>query len=102
VSAARVRIGKVRLKNGPVIVRLPSPGDRRRKEIEEIFRRALDDHGEEIAGFALVVWDNQLNSIASMKNSNQIPGSLVPDYVRNRLLAEKIIDWAVERIAANQ
>lgn len=56
-------------------------------------------HGD-IAGFAFVVWDREGGSIVcvKLKDSCTIPGILVPDFVRNRILAEKIQEWTIEKL----
>ena len=70
--------------------------------VERRIRALLDSHHAhaDTAGFAIVVWGADGSSTCDLgagKRSN-IPTILVPDFVRNRLLAAKIIDWAMDDI----
>lgn len=53
-----------------------------------------------VAGFALVAWGPDGSSVAEMQVSkaSNIPSMLVPDFVRNRLLAQKIEDWTLDEV----
>lgn len=101
-ETARVRIGKVRLKNGPVILRLPTHNERRTKMAQEWVKCVLDAHvtaDASVDGFAFVVWDRDGASTCKMIAGGGIPSILIPDFVRNKLLADKIEDWTLMTIS---
>ena len=55
-----------------------------------------------IAGFAMVVWDEDQTWIADLENFNgKIPLALIPDYVRNCLLAQQIEEWTPQAIRSD-
>lgn len=98
----RLRLRRVRLKrNGATIELLRL---RRAKEDEaevrnrvEVLLQSMSGDGVPIAGFAFVVWDGQGASAATMlSRRGTLPESLIPDFVRSRLLAEKVLVWAKE------
>lgn len=85
--------------SGLRIVRLSSGPERTRRTILAETREMIDgmmSDGRPVVGFALVVWDSNGSSDAACRAypGSQIPGIAVPDFVRNRLLAEKILEWA--------
>ena len=91
---AAVRIGKVRLKNGPVVVRLPTTAERDRKEVERKVKNVLDAHDSAIAGMAIVVWADDGTSTADLRCwRGSVTRMQAPEFVKNRLMAEKILDW---------
>lgn len=74
-----------------------------RANIEKRIRAVLDVHGDDICGFGLVVWGSKGSSTADLgtKQPDQgaiIPEILIPDFIRNRLLAVKIEDWTVDTV----
>lgn len=86
------------------IVKIPAPIEER-KLIEQRIRAVLDVKGDDICGFALVVWGRDGTSVADsgVKNSDTaagtvIPPILIPDFVRSRLLGMTIEQWALEAI----
>jgi hypothetical protein len=96
-----LRLRSVRLKAGGEIRVLPNSDtstDYKRKAIE-----ALDALSEPIVGVALVAWSEHNGSVAQMNVSPQsrIPFILVPDFVRNRLLANGIEHWTRETLGKN-
>ena len=95
----RVRITNVRPKLR-VVAELPSQTDRDLKEVRADFEDTLQQHGGEIVGCAIVLWgrDGASTSSVWMRAANPIPGILVPDFVRNRLLAQKIKGWTIETV----
>lgn len=98
MDAARVRIGKVTLKREGPVVLLRRPRSNR-QATDDYLRRCLDAQGTDIAGFAFVVWGADMRSIAELQVwENSIPSAVVPDFVRNRLLAERIESWALESL----
>ena len=80
-----------------------------RAHIERRIRDVLDAHGSDIRGFALVVWAKDGMSTAdfghqALKDGETgpiMPDILIPDFVRARLLALKIEEWAVDTIRGN-
>ena len=66
------------------------------REVRECARQMIED-GRDIAGIALVLWDADGASSAVLKAypGSSLPSIAAPDFVRNRLLAEKIGEWAV-------
>lgn len=96
--SARVRIGRVKLKRDGKVVLLRKPEDHR-AAIADCVNSILNGHGTDIAGMAFVVWGSDMQSTADMKVfGNPIPTMLVPDFVRNRLLAERIETWTLEAL----
>jgi len=93
------RLRSVKFKSGGSI-RLVQFADPKadRAYVEEHFTATLDAHGQDIVGFALVIWgaDGSSTVRSRMKPSTGVPPSLVPDLARNRLLGEKIFDWIDE------
>lgn len=95
---ARVRIGKVTLKrDGPVVLLRPPKNNR--QAADDRIRKCLDAQGTDIAGFAFVVWGSDMKSVAELQVwDNPIPSAVVPDFVRNRLLADRIETWTLETL----
>ncbi len=92
------RIARVRLKDGPTVHILPSPEEASRARCLKSIRNTIDKAGD-IAGFAFVAWDPQGASICTFNvTRSNIPSILVPDFVRNRLLAERISSWTIEDV----
>lgn len=58
----------------------------------------LPDGHLSILGIALVMWDNDGGSSAVLKAypGSNIPSIAMPEFVKNRLLASKIFEWAKE------
>ncbi len=98
----RTRIGKVKLKNGPEIVRLPEQHRRDEKVVRDVFNGmiAAMDNADPIAGYAIVLWDREGRSIANFgaREGSPIPTILIPDFVRNLLLARRIETWTIDTI----
>lgn len=95
---AHCKIGKVTLKGGCHLVVLPSPYEARRKEMDARISDALSAHGTDLAGFALVVWDETGGSTTASYSGGGIPSILVPDFCRARLLAHRIESWTIETV----
>lgn len=92
------RLRRITYKDGrSVTVIRPTKNFPDRIWIESHIRDLLDSHGDDISGFAIVVWDKSGASTARMQSVHpSIPVIYVPDFVRNRLLALKIEEWARE------
>jgi hypothetical protein len=92
------RIGSVTLReSGLRIVRLTDGVERTRRAILSQVRAMIDGMGTDTpsVGFAFVVWsaDGTSNAIGCSYPGSNIPGILIPDFARNRLLAAKIDEW---------
>ena len=94
-------IGKVTFKKTGKTIRFINnrmPDDQRYivDEINCILTKG--DLGNELAGFAFVVWTKEGSSISSCRVQDccKIPRALVPDYVRNLLLSDVIQHWVRE------
>ena len=100
MDAARTRIGKITLKRGGAVQLLRRPVSVERQCIEQDIRDVLDAHGGDFAGYAIVVWAPNSDSTASARSGqdSRIPTIMVPDFVRNRLLAERIEEWSVRAV----
>jgi hypothetical protein len=60
---------------------------------------AHSDNGGFVAGFAFVIWDKDGSSTANAGNLHgNIPSILIPDFVRNRLLASVIEKWTRDAV----
>lgn len=72
-----------------------------KRQLEGLFEGV--DHKP--VGVVMVVWDGEYASNCAVLQPNgpewlpgMLPGILIPDFVRNRLLAQKIISWAIEDV----
>ena len=94
---ARLRIRSIRMKNGGATVRILQH-DNHQDAIS--VREWVDDcimaQNDDIAGFAFVIWGKDGGSTCAVKTNSRsrIPGILVPEFVKSRLSAEQILDWA--------
>lgn len=98
------RLGSIRLKAGGAEVRI-MPGRQHADAAyaSDIARRVIAAHvdgGSDIAGFAFVVWGHEGASTCKMhvEDGKPFPSILAPDFVRNRLLAERIETWTIETL----
>ena len=97
--SAGCRIGRVRYKaGGAQLVLLQAPEERSRQRCLQMVRETVDA-AEDVGGWAFVVWGPDGASVAAVgvPRSN-IPSILVPDFVRNRLLAYRREDWTLETV----
>jgi hypothetical protein len=96
------RIRSVREKtSGFVLHRLQNSTDAARISFLRDMRRLVDAmqrDGKAIVGYAVVLWDADLSSNASLRvgQGSTIPSIAMPEFVKNRLLAEKINEWGAE------
>lgn len=94
------RIGTVTHKaSGFRVVRLHDGPERTRAAIMNETRNMIDGmsaDGRPVVGFALVMWDSEGRSDAACRAypGSDIPSIAIPDFARNRLLAEKIGEWS--------
>lgn len=102
---ARIRIRSVKFKSGGEIrlLRLPDPEDARRFA-ENRAKKVIDAYQGLVAGFAFVVWgaDGGSTALVSVNEASNIPSIMVPDFVRNRLLAERIEAWTLDTLAGGE
>lgn len=79
---------------------IPKSSDREHILFMQAMRAALDEHrsssDRRIAGFAMVLWDEEGSSTAMMHvgSGSHVLSMQVPDFARNRLMAAKICEWA--------
>ena len=100
--SARIRLRSIRYKDGRAQLRVlypPEPFDYSADAAKrcQATIQALADEGSNIAGYALVVWAGCGKSAVSFaaNDASAIPSILIPDFVRNRLLAERIESWTL-------
>lgn len=82
---------------------LPTPDKTpERVQVDIEVKHVLDTHSahdSDIAGFAFMVWDKEgASTVKALRFTGAIPTILIPDFVRNRLLAETSEDWTIETI----
>jgi len=96
---AGCRIRSVREKaSGFVLHRLQDRSDQARISFLRDMRALVDAmqrDGRPIVGYAVVLWDADNGSNASLRAGlgSSIPSIAMPEFVKNRLLASKIEEW---------
>ena len=101
MTAARTRIARYRPMGSHLWVECFQPRSERIKGfIEDATKEVLRQHGAaDLAGFAFVVWGRDGESTCDCANlEGHIPTILIPDFVRNRLLAWRIEGWTLDTI----
>lgn len=63
-----------------------------RRDIDEVIRVHRNSDSN-IAGWALVVWSSDGASTVTQQGGGIVPGILVGDFARSRLLADRIERW---------
>lgn len=99
--ASGMRLRRIRFKDGRTIdVLRPKKTDDTvlRERFAVATKYAMEPTEHPLAGYALVVWQTDGTSTAFLQSDGKIPSILVPDFVRNRLLAMRIEDWTIETI----
>lgn len=94
------RLRRVRFKDGRTIeVLRPKPSDDQhiRAQLKKVVAWAME-MDRPLGGAAIAVWDIDGSSICDLQSNGTIPAILVPDFVRNRLLAAKIEDWTIDTL----
>jgi hypothetical protein len=108
MKVARTKLTNIRLKSGARLFVLPQDKDGAgRKRIEEGVAKTIQDHfaaydsdKQAAGGFAFVVWSRDGGSTCNGVNIDGcIPQTLIPDFVRARLLLSTACKWAVEDVA---
>ena len=93
------RIRSVRDKaSGFVLHRLQDRSEHARISFLRDMRTLVDAaqrDGRPIVGYAVVLWDAENGSNASLRTGqgSSIPSIAMPEFVKNRLLASKIEEW---------
>lgn len=90
-----VRIKSVTFKDsGLRVYPMPDPALRDRVWVMESVRKVLNTHLR-IAGFAFIAWEPDGSSACVMdaRDISHIPTTLIPDFVRERLRAERMFKW---------
>lgn len=101
MKQSTLRLHAVRFKNGGQVRVIQrdniSDGAKTFRPYMEVVRKA---HGEDIAGYAIVLWARDMSSTAYLFNgrTSTLAKPLIPDFVRNRLLSEKIEEDAVDTV----
>lgn len=94
------RIRSVRdKKSGFVLHQLQAGTDQARVSFLRDMRSLVDtaqSDGRPIVGYAVVVWDAENGSSASLQvgRGSSMPSIAMPEFVKNRLLASKILEWS--------
>lgn len=80
--------GEIRVMHGPT-----AQSDAR--HVSGRIERLIEVHDQRIAGFAIVVWapSGASTALTSVNEASKVPAIMVPDFVRNRLLADTIERW---------
>lgn len=96
-KVARLRLRSVKLKSGGGEIRVlhGTTRDDEARYAEDRLKKVIAAHDERIAGFAMVVWapDGASTALTVVNETSKMPSILVPDFVRNRLLADTIERW---------
>lgn len=95
---SHLRLRSIKFKDGRKIEVLRRDARHFKADCLHYCKETIEAQGEDFVGFALVAWGADLSSTSECKVSqgSRIPTILVPDFVRNRLLAERIEEWTVE------
>lgn len=95
-----LRLRSVRFKNGGGELRVMPNSEPGNADVKRRVLGALDSMSAPIVGIALVAWAEDNGSVAHLNISGEsrIPFILVPDFVRNRLLANAIEHWTLESV----
>jgi hypothetical protein len=96
-----LRLRSIKFKDGRGELRvLPDFRAADKRLIERHIAATIEGHGDDFAGFALVIWGGDLGSTCHMGAGprSTIPGILIPDFARARLLAAKISEWTQDDI----
>lgn len=80
------------------VVLLKSTPDNRRVMTLQNVHAVLAAHGDDLDGFAFVVWARDNRSTCAAVGGTSMPSILAPDFVRNRLLANRISNWTQEDV----
>lgn len=97
-NVSGLRLRSVKFKDGRKIEVLRRDSRHFRADFLAFCRNTVDLQGDDFVGFALVVWGSDQSSTAEcmVSQGSCIPTILVPDFVKNRLLAERIERWTRE------
>lgn len=100
MTQAAVRIRSVRLKGSDAkLLIFPDLATRDRINAMSWARDTIDRLDRPIVGIAIVVWDANGSSTAALRQDGsrgRIPSIALPEFVRARLMGEKVCEWALE------
>jgi hypothetical protein len=102
MSIARTRVRRYRPHGSALwVICMGNQEEEKREFVEQCVMRALERHetGGRLGGFAFMVWDTDGSSTVDAANMDgTIPTILIPDFVRNRLLAARIEQWTLDTL----
>lgn len=100
VDATPLRLRRVRFKDGRTleVFRPKKTSSDTLKQNLSRWVKFISDAPEEFSGYAIVTWHKDGTSVCELGSDGRIPSVLVPDFVRNRLLAQKIEEWTIDTI----
>lgn len=101
-KTARTRISRYKPHGSALwVVCVPNQEDAKREFVERCVDDVIARHNTDgrLGGFAFMVWDTDGASTVDAANMDgYIPTILIPDFVRNRLLAYRIETWTLDTI----
>lgn len=101
MKTTTLRLRRIRFKDGRTLDVL-RPKAKEADKMHAIYAKhgaeCVSDFGPNLSGISLVTWGKDGSSTCMLLSDGQIPGILVPDFVRNRLLAKKIEDWTIDTV----
>ena len=92
-ASAHCRISRVRFKDGPELTILENPTDKRREQCRRELMAAVDEAGS-FDGWALVIWGADGSVAALNVDRSPLHGLMAAEFVKQRLLASRILGWA--------
>lgn len=102
MTVARTRIRRFRPHGSALwVVCVPNQEDEKRDFVWQCVSSVMKRHvtGGRLGGFAFMIWDTDGSSTVDAANMDgNIPTILIPDFVRNRLLAARIEQWTLDTI----
>ena len=97
LPVARVRIWARPKGNALRLLVLPDDTARRIPDVLTRVHDTMRAHtadGTRVSGFVFVCWDHNWVSTTDTRCDAVMPAMMLPDFVRNRLLASQILTWA--------
>lgn len=104
MRTSTLRLHSVRFKDGRAPIEVIRPRYSTASVAEKLATasgRMIECLGSAVpVGYVLVCWEanGQIRSMRMGSNGNPIPSILVPDFVRNALLADTTEDWTIDAI----
>lgn len=100
-----LKLRSIRFKNGGEIRLLPIPAsDLEPAYAKERIGRVVDALAGPVAGFAIVAWgpDGKSTALMHTTKASLMPSMMIPEFVRNRLLADQIERWTIESVREDE